>query len=331
MRWLLTALLLGFVISSLDGKSIINQLAMIGPAFWIAALAVTVVQVGLSAWRWRYTAQRLNLELPFSKSVSEYYLATFINQVLPGGVMGDVNRAWRHGTDANARTSAVHAVMIERLSGQLALAFVTGFLLVSFWPFAGADAGSISRTVGTSASLPVLVLVVLILMAAGVFCRKPLAGFVRQGTEALVISLFNRSSLLIQLVSSVLVVATYLAVFAILAQGQDPETSQGATTELNQLLPLSAGLLLAMMLPVTIAGWGVREGAAALLWPLAGLPAEQGVALSVAYGLLVLVSSLPGAGVLVIGIINGTINGTKPNGTKPAHRSSDQTTCPNQD
>lgn len=317
IRWLVTSVLLALVVSSLDGKTVVAQLAMIAPGFWLAALAVTVVQVGLSAWRWRYTARRLELELPFTKAVGEYYLATFINQVLPGGVLGDVNRAWRHGTDAGSRAPAIHAVMIERLSGQLALALVTGVLLVAFWPFADAGPESVSRYMRTSVSGPVFVMVVLMLLATGVFCRKPLARVVGQGADALRRSLFNRSSLLIQLISSVLVVATYLAVFVILAEGQNVGATPERAMELHQLLPLSAGLLLAMMLPVTIAGWGVREGAAALLWPLAGFPAEQGVALSVAYGLLVLTSSLPGLGVLVIG-------------ARRARRSSDQTTYPNQ-
>ncbi|WP_330218003.1 hypothetical protein [Marinobacter similis] len=65
-----------------------------------------------------------------------------------------------------------------------------------------------------------------------------------------------------------------------------------------------------MVIPLTVAGWGVREGAAAVLWPLAGLPAEQGVALSVAYGALVLISSFPGLAVLLwsqspVGVKNG--------------------------
>ncbi|MEC9083572.1 MAG: UPF0104 family protein, partial [Pseudomonadota bacterium] len=38
-----------------------------------------------------------------------------------------------------------------------------------------------------------------------------------------------------------------------------------------------------------------REGVAAILWPLVGLPAEQGVALSVGYGAAVFLVSLPGA------------------------------------
>ena len=52
--------------------------------------------------------------------------------------------------------------------------------------------------------------------------------------------------------------------------------------------------LAAMLIPVSIAGWGLREGAAAALWPLAGLSAEAGVAASVVYGLAALASALPG-------------------------------------
>jgi len=60
-------------------------------------------------------------------------------------------------------------------------------------------------------------------------------------------------------------------------------------------------VLLAMLVPISIAGWGVREGVAAVLWATVGLPAVEGAAISAAYGLVILISSLPGAGVLIIG------------------------------
>ena len=56
-----------------------------------------------------------------------------------------------------------------------------------------------------------------------------------------------------------------------------------------------AGVLLAMAIPLSIAGWGVREGAAALVWQAAGLDPAQGVAISISYGVVILLSSLPGA------------------------------------
>ena len=95
----------------------------------------------------------------------------------------------------------------------------------------------------------------------------------------------------VQLVSSAGVVASYLAVFSLLALGAGYWADPYMDLVLVSLCSL---LLLVMAIPVTVAGWGMSEGAAALLWPMAGMPAEQGVALSVGYGLAVLLSSLPG-------------------------------------
>ena len=96
----------------------------------------------------------------------------------------------------------------------------------------------------------------------------------------------------VQIGSSLLVLASYLGVFLCLAWGAGYiESTESAAI----IVSLGSILLLSMVIPLTVAGWGIREGAAALLWPMAGLPAEQGVALSVGYGALVLVSSLPGA------------------------------------
>ena len=56
-------------------------------------------------------------------------------------------------------------------------------------------------------------------------------------------------------------------------------------------------MLLGGALP-NVGGWGPREGIAAWAFAAAGLGASAGVATSVAYGVMVLVASLPGAVVL---------------------------------
>ena len=66
------------------------------------------------------------------------------------------------------------------------------------------------------------------------------------------------------------------------------------------LLPLVAPVLVTMLFPVTIAGWGIREGAAAMLWGAVGFTVVDGVAISVGYGFLALFSSLPGGVILAI-------------------------------
>jgi uncharacterized membrane protein YbhN (UPF0104 family) len=99
--------------------------------------------------------------------------------------------------------------------------------------------------------------------------------------------------------ASAVVVAGHLATFLVSAR------TAGSTAPLSQLVPLMLLALLAMGLPANVGGFGPREGVAAWAFGAAGLTAAQGVATATVYGALVLVSSLPGAAVLVVRWIRG--------------------------
>lgn len=296
-RWLASAILLGTLFTLVDTTALWRELQRIPLWVVLPAVVLSVVQVVISSWRWCYTGKRLGLNMALGDAVQEYYLATFINQVLPGGVLGDVNRAVRHGAKAGKRQKAAHAVAIERLSGQLVLALAVGLGLVLLW-----QANVFKPLLVGSSATGWFPLVLLLVIAGGfLLLRRYSIGFkeyllalnddVRQ-------ALFSWPALPLQLVSSLLVIISYLAVFLLLAVAADYVNSAAAAAV---LLALCTVLLLSMVIPLTVAGWGIREGAAALLWPLAGLPAEQGVALSVGYGALVFMGSCPGALVLLKG------------------------------
>jgi len=74
----------------------------------------------------------------------------------------------------------------------------------------------------------------------------------------------------------------------------------GVTRDAGELLPLALLVLAAMALPLSIGGWGPREGVAAWAFAVAGLGASLGFTTAVVYGVLVLVASLPGAVVLLV-------------------------------
>ena len=79
----------------LDLGTVASRLVQMRPVWVLLAVAISVVQVAVLAWRWRFTAGCLGVRLSFSAAWREYYLSIFLNQVLPGGVAGDVSRAWR--------------------------------------------------------------------------------------------------------------------------------------------------------------------------------------------------------------------------------------------
>jgi uncharacterized membrane protein YbhN (UPF0104 family) len=291
----------------------------------LAALLLSVLQVVLSAWRWRYTARRVGLELPLEAAVVEYYLATFLNQVLPGGVMGDVTRAWRHARDAGpaarppspgvgveaagsgarvpgadgrtvtART--VHAVVVERAAGQVVMG---GVALVSAALLVARSTGGGVAVAGVLATLA----------AGGAGLRAALRRRARTARSGAFLHSLDRALLApgplrIQLLTSGAVVASYVATY-LLAAG-----ALGVQTGLLSLVPLVAPVLVTMLLPVTVAGWGLREAAAAALWGSVGLAPADGVAISVTYGLLVLLGSLPGAVVVAFRRRRGTDPGRR--------------------
>ncbi|MBD3640588.1 MAG: flippase-like domain-containing protein [Marinobacter sp.] len=295
LRWGATLALVGVVFWHLDQTRVWEVLRTLSPLILLPVFLLTVMQVVLSAWRWRFTLSRLRLSLPFGQAVREYYLATFLNQILPGGVAGDVNRAWRSSLATGQRLAAIHGVAIERLSGQVTLALVVvvslAWLLVS---------GSLQvPVIGPNGTKSLFwIAVSLVILVPGVWLIHSggkVAAYLRRLAEHIRLALWQWPALPVQLLSSCLVLASYLAVFLVLAVGA------GFVTGVAELLlwaALGSFLLLSMVIPLTVAGWGVREGAAAVLWPMVGLPAEQGVAISVGYGVVVLVSSLPGLLVL---------------------------------
>jgi len=53
-------------------------------------------------------------------------------------------------------------------------------------------------------------------------------------------------------------------------------------------------VILAMTLPISIAGWGVREGAMIVTLGLVGVPQESALVLSILFGLGTMIAAFPG-------------------------------------
>ena len=271
----------------LDLGTVVSRLAQMRPGWVLLAVAISVLQVAVLAWRWRFTAGCLGVDLSYTAAWREYYLSIFLNQVMPGGVVGDVSRAWRQ---ARARTRlrepggpAVRAVIFERLSAQAVMTTVAVVSLLALPLTVSRGSRLVLFGAGTVAVLIVIVMVVWMRRQSSAWSQ---VGQVLADLDAAHLS---GSVFAVQLGSAAIVVGTYLATYVTAAR------AVGVDTPLPVLLPLVAPVLMTMLIPVTVAGWGLREGAAAVLWGAVGLTVVDGVLVSVAYGLLVLIGSLPGA------------------------------------
>lgn len=261
----------------LDGLRVID-----GPAL-LAALAIGLVTTVAGAGRWCLVLRRLGLRLSLWTAVTDYYRALFLNTVLPGGVLGDVHRAVRHGQSSGDVGRGVRAVVIERTSGQVVLA-IAGIAVLVTRPAA-------ARQAVTPVSMAVLCAGVLALLAAIRWGRRTKV-WRRLVTPALTDIRLARDAWPGVMGLSAVGLAGHLALFLVSAR------VAGSAAPVTQLLPLMVLALFAMGLPVNVGGWGPREGATAWAFGAAGLGAAQGVTVAVVYGVLTFVSGLPGAVVL---------------------------------
>ena len=287
LRALVSLGLLGALALWLEPTEVIDRIQGVDP-FWVAAaLAIGTLQFVLSAERWRRTAARLEVPLGRREALASYYVAGFANQVLPGGVAGDAGRAWRHSRTSGRSGPAVHAVVLERASGQFVV-FIAVIVVLLATPTGNCLLTSIDIS-GTVA--PGLATLSLAALTAGFFIRR--AGFMPGWLRALghdtCRAVLARRAWPIQLALSLAVLATCCAMFVCAARMIGSEAPAGV------LAALAPVVLLAMLLPISVGGWGVRETAAAGVWVALGWPAAEGVAISMAYGVLSLLASSPGA------------------------------------
>lgn len=272
----------------LDGLRVIDARAL-GAAAAIGALTT----LGC-AWRWRQVALGLRLRLPLGSALAAYYRSQFLNSVLPGGVIGDVHRAVRHGQQAGDLGRGIRAAVLDRFAGQVVQVAVAVVALLALPSPVRAHA----RLVGLVAAVGAATVVGLV-SAAPRSGGSWLSRALRSVATDLRDGLLNRRTGPRVALASTVIVAGHLATFLVAAR------TAGATVPLTRLVPLGLLVLLAMGVPANVGGFGPREGVAAWAFGAAGMTAALGVSTGVVYGVLVLAASLPGAVVLLVQGLRG--------------------------
>lgn len=255
-----------------------------------AAIAVAAGSTVCAAYRWRVVAAGLGVPVGWGRAVRAYYASQFLNATLPGGVLGDVHRGLRQGRQGQPIGRSLRAVAWERALGQTVQVLLTVAVLAAV----------------PSPLRPPLPVAIAVMAAAGLLVAAVLLLARRRhhhrgGTSraARTVAADWRGIRCQQMalprigIASAGAVCGHVAVFLLAARSVAPHLAVG------MLLPLALAVLLIAALPVNVAGWGPREGAAAWAFGWAGLGAAQGLSISVLYGVLALVGSLPGAVLLV--------------------------------
>ena len=289
IRVLTGAALVAACLWLLDSRDVAERLSGADLPWLAAAIASLLAQTVLMALRWRLFARCLGTEMTAAHAIREYLAGQLLNATLPGGVLGDAARAARARSPASGFRGAAQAVVIERAAGQVGLAVVAGIGLAASMLVPGGFAPPPLLAGAMAAGLAAIALL--------------LAGLVwRGGTGALARRcLPSRGVAGTQVALSLGAAALNVAAFAACARATGTDLGLGAALV---LVPL---ILTAMLVPLTVGGWGWREGAAAALFPLAGAAPGAGVAAGIAFGAAIMLSVLPAAGLAICGRMSGGV------------------------
>lgn len=283
-------LLLGVLVVVLGTGPFVAALRATDVTVLAAGAAIALLTTLCGAWRWRLVARRLGDELTLPAALASCYRAQFLNATLPGGVLGDVGRGVQHGRVGGDVGRGLRGVAWERTAGQVVLVALTAVVLLVARPF---DLPDVS-TASAAAVVAVLLAVAGLVAALARWRGHRVAGWLRL-VAADLRSLGSGPATLGIVLASLLAVVGHTATFVLAAR------AVGVRSPTVDLLPLALVVLVLSALPLNLAGWGPREGAAAWVFAAAGLGAASGLATAVAFGAIALVGTLPGAALLVAG------------------------------
>lgn len=275
-----------------DINQIVQKLVSIDPGFLLLALGLFAAQFLLSCVRWVLILGRQNCTVTPRTALSIFGTGTLANLFLVTSIAGMSVRAallLRAGASLPGALASVTAERLAAMAG-LALCGVAGvvFALPELERLAGtwiSPAGAVFLLTGG------FILTVMLLGYLGRFNWM-------RGFMATVWAAFASPGQAVQLIgASAAIVLLGFAGMAALANGM------GLSIDLMFFLSVMPAVALISALPISIGGWGVREGAMVAGLSIYAIPPDSAMALSISYGLAgLLVALLLGAALALLGI-----------------------------
>lgn len=279
--------ILAAALSRVDFAQVGEAIGRLAVGLYAAAIAALAAATVLAALRWALLTRRLAARIGPADGVGIYLTASFVGQVLPSTLGVDAVRAWLASRKYKPFTQVVSGVMADRAFGMLGL----GVLILLGAPrllFMGDIA------IGEAAALAAGLLFVGAIAGFFVlrwFVRANVTGTLARLQEAAKSLLLAAASVegAIGLALSVVVHALITLCVIMIAAGLAAPVSL-----LDGFTLIPAAMLIATI-PVSINGWGLREGAMIACLGLAGVSASDAFVVSVLFGIGQFLVALPGA------------------------------------
>jgi uncharacterized membrane protein YbhN (UPF0104 family) len=284
IRILVTVSIFTLILRSVDINQIWATVEQAKPALLLIAILMQFGSTTVAAYRWQLIMHNLHFGQSFSFYWRCYFKAMFFNQGLPTSIGGDALRVLEVARQGFRKRDALYGVVLDRLVGLAALmllnivayVFNPGLLPIQVYHF----------------TVWLMIAGLISFVGVSLLRRLPWLDNYPKLTVVKTLSvklheafLTNRAHLI---VSSLLI--HLLAMVGWFATGW----ALGLRYDLVTYFVIVPPAILLTVIPISLAGWGIREGVMVTLFAMIGADKAAVLALSILYGLTLIIVSLPG-------------------------------------
>jgi uncharacterized protein (TIRG00374 family) len=293
-----TLMLVVLIATTVDLGAVAGRFLLLSPVTVAALISITMAQMFALAYRWCLLSRMTALALPFLEAIRCILASQFFSQSLPASVGGDALRVWWLKRIGFPLAAATQNVLLDRLAGFLSLLVLNlPAVALLVWMVGRPEAATwLGVTLAfcaiafvAAASRPARRIGLLLLLAVRKHPR--VAGFLKWGLGLQRTAgqlLLSRQGILVVLVGILIHLVTVLLCFLV---ARDLALPLSFAT----LCSVVPGVLLISYLPISIGGWGIREGGMAVGLGLTGVAPVDAVFIGLVLGALGMVAAALGA------------------------------------
>jgi uncharacterized protein (TIRG00374 family) len=308
-RIVVTAALLAVVALQIDWAQMGHRLRHGHPLNFVAAVGLVVTALAIGIYRWSRLLRKAGVPLGILSVGRVYAKSTFSNTFLPTTVGGDVARALLIVRRGPLLTRVVVTILVDRFGGLIGL---LGLAWVAF-AFQSTTVPSGARVF--LAWVTATVLIGSLLVVAAVFRGSRLARAIvpgrfvavaRDSRELLRTYAADPKILAVLLLSSLLFQALIAFQLVMLAH------AIGVHLSFSTAAVVLALVTVVTLIPISIGGFGVREGSYVVLLGGVSIGATDATLISVLSVAALFIASLPGAYLVAHGGLAPALEGAGP-------------------
>ena len=294
-KFCITAFILYQLISMLNFSEIMKYFRASNLAIVFIAFLLIILHMLFISYRWRLIISLFTIQLPVVKLFKYLLIGHFFRNLFPFFLTGDIVRVWLCAEINFSVSKAAFTVVVDRISG------IAGLLLISF--SAAVMSEFVHPTVWAMLGLfffsgvVVCFLYVFFLHKNKIILWQPNRPTFKKiesffyDVDRFIMNVIIKSP--INLIK--IMILSLASNFMILLSMYSIAVAVDCPITFLQALLYFPIVLLAAFIPLSIGGWGVREGAMIFIFSFLLLPSEMALTISVIFGVLSSLIGLVGA------------------------------------